>query len=391
MGITASMTIATGAGVVSSALTTLSTKVSAKLASSLLRYRSQRACQEIFKKMFSIRLVKTFISLDKPIDIESFYVPLKLSFGKNSKIVSDINEIPGPCSVISGIAGQGKSMMLRMLCVNEMKRGLRIPLFIELRKCKADDPLAGDIERALKAYGLDFHKPLIDELMSIGAISLYLDGFDEVETDSRAKLLQAIEELISRHPKVKIIISSRPESGIEGSPFGVFTFCELEHGDHATIINKILEPEHAKDMLEAIAQKRELLDDLLCTPLMVTLLVITYRSYHKIPDQIGAFYEDLFTMLLDRHDGLKRGYVRRRKVILNNGDFRRVFEALCMSTKGSALMSYKLSDWHQKAKFALRACGHCSTDEEKFTSDIIAITCLIIRDGIEYRFIHKSI
>jgi len=80
--------------------------------------------------------VKTLISRTDPVNIEDFYVPVRLKMKGTSLSEHDIIEYlyKGEQFIISGIAGSGKSMTMRYLYLSLCKRDeVVIPVFVELR------------------------------------------------------------------------------------------------------------------------------------------------------------------------------------------------------------------------------------------------------------------
>lgn len=89
-----------------------------------------------------IKNVKTFLFNENPVDFESIYFPLSISyapFGQNRKRIS----VPEPISnlfksgnyiIIQGHAGSGKTMLLKHCFLSSLKTGVMIPIIIELRK-----------------------------------------------------------------------------------------------------------------------------------------------------------------------------------------------------------------------------------------------------------------
>lgn len=64
--------------------------------------------------------------------------------------------------------------------------------------------------------------------------------------------------------------------------------------------------------MKVIAQSKSEIRGLLTTPLMLTLLVILYKTIQTIPETLPRFYEELFDVLFYRHDHSKPGFRRKR-------------------------------------------------------------------------------
>ncbi|HHQ4711048.1 TPA: hypothetical protein ACSP2O_000903, partial [Aeromonas veronii] len=87
--------------------------------------------------------IRTLHSAEADIYLDEIYSPLTLSANSDVTICVDNNfslEYRKIVNII-GIAGQGKSTILRKIFLEEMKRGLIFPFFIELRKLNGESIL----------------------------------------------------------------------------------------------------------------------------------------------------------------------------------------------------------------------------------------------------------
>lgn len=94
---------------------------------------------------------------------------------------------------------------------------------------------------------------------------------------------------------------------------------------------------------------------------MLTLLVLVYKSESKIPEQLSEFYENLFSLLLSRHDKCKPGYTRERLTRLNERKLQQVFEAFCFVTRKKELTTISRSDIHSAAEEAFNLPASIAT------------------------------
>ena len=359
-----------------------------------LKWKAERSIEELYLHVNSIRHVKTIWQIDRSINLKEFYVSphLKVEADCRVKIDAIDNLHIGNSILIEGIAGQGKSTFMRYLCSNEMIDGTRIPIFIELRKIKKGETIFDHIIRYCDILGITLSKELLIEFVKTGRLSIYLDGFDELDSSIKHEIISDIELISLTQGNGKIIITSRPGQTIRSMPcLKVVKLDNLIKDEYKEVINKISEnKEYAEALIKVIDSHKKGIKNLLCTPLFVTLLVISYKSYQHIPEQLSDFYDSLFRVLLQRHDGTKPAYSRPRLTKLNDSDFRSGFESFCYHSK-----KFKSSVFsHQDIVKIAEACiesSNIGVDPEDFIKDISEVTCLIINDGDEWQFIHKSI
>ncbi len=123
---------------------------------------------------------------------------------------------------------------------------------------------------------------------------------------------------------------------------------------------------------------------------MVALLMVRFRATNTVPENENAFFEDLFDVLLRRHDRMKAGYVRPRSSRLGDRDLQAVFEATCYFMRRDGVLRGPSHYFLDTVDKAIRACQQAA-DCAKVLKDISTITCLILEDGLDYVFIHKNV
>ena len=294
--------------------------------------------------------------------------------------------------LIEGIAGQGKSVFLRYLCAVELARGQYLPVFVELQRIEEKQPLIEAILAAARALGLALDAEAFKELAASGRILLLLDAFDEVREDAKTRVLREIEDLATSHDKLRIIVTSRLDSGLAACPqLRVCRLSNLEKDEYKHVIYKLLDDEKQADgLIDQVSRHHGGMQNLLSTPLLVTLLVIRYKSYQDVPTQLSEFYDSLFIIMLQRHDGTKPGYKRPRACPLNDYQYRLVFDALCFFCKRLKGKQLDYKRFYSIVEQAIHE-SKLEVSPDKYLSDIISITCLLVKDGEELRFIHGSV
>lgn len=176
-----------------------------------------------------VSTIKTFLKTSEPVHILDAYVPSSLKLG--TKITDDNSVIEklhqGEKILISALAGRGKSMTLRFIATALYMNGSgKIPLFLELRalnNISNKDILAylhSTYSGTSKLRYSDFESALKQN-----NFILILDGFDEVNHDSRSDIEAKILEICHLYPKTPIVVSSRPDNSRFSSweKFSIFT------------------------------------------------------------------------------------------------------------------------------------------------------------------------
>jgi hypothetical protein len=367
--------------------------LSDKTSGRIKQWNTEKKIDALYRKISNLRKVKTIWQIDKAIDLTSFYCDSHITLDKKRLKIEKLSDFPISGNIlIQGIAGQGKSIFLRYLCCTELAMGNYIPLFLELRRVGKNQTLYDRIYASFESLGLSVDEQLFDTLASSGKILLLLDAFDEIPEEFKSKVITDIEDLANKKDKLQIVVTSRPSSGIEVSPhFQVVTLDNLQGNEYKDVINRLASGQSwSNSLIKHIEHKASHIKDMLCTPLMVTLLVLSYKSYQQLPTRLSEFYDSLFFTLLQRHDGTKPGFTRERACQLDDAHYRYVFETLCILAKKAGESSFSYNGIHKLVTDAIKQ-NNLHENSDSYLKDIVKITCLILRDGEEYRYIHKTV
>lgn len=373
----------------------------------LAKWENAKHINTLYEKIRSIQKVKTIWQIDREVNLMRFYYPSKLIIGTidpdrdnrfeetiETKLIDQIDQIPGKSNaILQGTAGQGKSIFLRYLCSQELRRGSKIPIFFELRKIQKEKTLKHHLFEILDAWGFEINEELFDFFAGTGKFIFLLDGFDEIEPSLVKDIITELELISEKYANLQIIITSRPDSGIERSTFfRVYHLAPLTERDHEGILNKLLDGDdkQAQTILDALKDSSTEIKQLLTTPLLMTLLVISYKAEQKIPEQFSDFYEHLFQTLLSRHDKSKPGYIRPKKSSLNERKMQEFFEAFCFLASKKAITTMSYDEIHSLAEDAVKL-STIKCDANSFIEDVSKIACLVVKEGWNFHFIHKSV
>ena len=351
------------------------------------KYVTNKNIKHIYDHLRSIGKVRTIWQTDKPVPIKSFYSHQKIIIEDKSlsiKKLSDLTKVSNR-TIVQGIVGQGKSIFLRYLCIEELKKLSSIPVFLELRKFIKEKTLIEQISEYLGDIGIDSTKETFNYLATNNKIDIFLDAYDELDESIEKKVFKEIESLCRKYPKLVVIITSRQDYGIQNSEmFTITSIAPLEDSDLKPILCKLCaDHESANEIYRGVNKSGGSVKSLLTTPLMVTLMVFVYKSDQKIPMKPIEFYDSLFSTVLSRHDKQKPGGVNRtRKTKVSDV----VFQKIALDPKSSMTEVEITSYIEQAAEY----CGE-TFHAEDYLDEMCKITCMILKDGFDYNYLHKSI
>lgn len=353
--------------------------------------------EDSYRKAALVENVKTVWQIDKPVNLHNFYYPSKLILDGKPHTFTSLNDFPPEMKcVIQGTAGQGKSIFLRYLSGREIRSGDSIPLFIELRKISDKKSLEQLIIDSILDIGIDvdIDSTGLDLILSTKKISLLFDAFDEIPEVHLKDTITFIERVCYKHHHLRVVISSRPDSTIQKSgQFNVYKLAPIGPSDFRPMLEKFFveELQTVENIISSIHKSTSKITSLITTPLLLTLLTITYKGYNKIPESPHEFYEGLFPLLAHRHDATKPGFVRKYLSGLNENQLEKLFHAYCFCCMITQKVSLTRLEAIEQTGRAIQVSEIHPISESSFISDCVKNTCLIIEEGSDFHFIHKSI
>lgn len=340
-------------------------------------------------------LVKTLSSSGIAVHIDEIYVPLTLRGPQTVEVVDgtaldNVNRI----SIITGLAGQGKSTLLRKLLSNNIQRFDRLPFFYELKNYRG-----GAIEHALsnnlEIQGIELSALGFEKLLMDSNVRLYLDAFDECPTQFRHELYQEIKKLVGKY-KCSITCTTRPDTELEALIYADnYTVDYLTNEKIKEVIVKTCYDDSKSQALYEALQKSKFHkgnDSVLRSPILVVLFCVSYNLGMCIPETLSQFYKNIFETVFHQHDNLKGFVDRKRHWNDNRLVYKDIFDYFCFITQRAGVNAFDRESYSRFISDALAYLNQDRNIADKIADEISEITNLVIMDGYnEYKFIHKSI
>ncbi|MCY1042169.1 hypothetical protein OV208_12665 [Corallococcus sp. bb12-1] len=163
----------------------------------------------------------------------------------------------------------------------------------------------------------------LDNLLQRGRLLLMCDGLDEVPEGARGRVVDAVSALIRSHPKVRMLVTSRPHGyAPRVADFQHFTLAPLDYGQRRTLVARIHRLVEAREhpgsegvrrarrrtsaLLQAISQRKEW-EELISNPLLLTLSALARPNANGVPEhQVVVFEGFIQTILQEWRSALKR-------------------------------------------------------------------------------------
>lgn len=361
------------------------------------QFQAEKVIPDLYDCIHRLDRVRTLFH-DAPVSISSFYYPSPI-FDKARKNVVDLKTAVDVASLnntlITGTLGQGKSILMRWICLLEAKDGQRIPVFLELRKIDEKTTCLHLLSQALELLGFKgIDADTTYYLLETGAISVYADGFDEVRREFALRTQGEIHALTTQYRDTRWVISSRPGSlagHLDVIPrLNEYELMPLKDADLPPFLRRIMPDDTSREeLISQIGRTNANIKGLLTTPLMVSLLASLYKRSNEVPASIHDFYLQLFHVAAWKHDGLKQSYTRERATTLSTSELQAVFETFTFLSKdyGVSLNDTQFSDCAKKsAQINKKNFG-----TEGLRTELTEGVCLMTRDGLRTAFVHRGI
>lgn len=350
------------------------------------------------------RTYKTLLNPYNPLPVLENYIHVDVDI--SDKRFSDETLLEGirPNSrvIISGLAGGGKSMLMKYISlkISDSKSGL-LPLFIELRRFNSEP--ASTLEAlVIEAMRVDTSRVTPEQFaigLQAGAFVLILDGFDELKDETANWVEKEILKFEAFHPKTAIIVSSRPSH----------RFDSWEHFYRAKVLP--LTKNRAMELINSFGYddgvKSRFLDrvqndlwstheSFLSSPLLCTIMMLTFEEFAEIPTKMHAFYSQAFDTLFQRHDALKSQFNRETKTGLTKDIFRRCVSSFCVTSylEEKYTLNEEVAIRHSDAavRYVRQSTGLQlrGVTGENLVSDLINCVNVLQPDGLDLTFVHRS-
>lgn len=299
--------------------------------------------------------------------------------------------------IITGTGGIGKSLLLKHIFLHTAQYGYYIPVLIELRKFNQWDvkeiSLYEAIYQNLSDNGFRLDKKYFSYSLDAGGYVILLDGFDEVNRDKTQKVFDQIQSFSQRYHKNHFVVSSRPSDRFVGwNDFHELSLCNLTKKQALNLIQKIDFDEAVKkpfsDALDT--ELFETYESFASNPLLLTIMLLTFSNHATLPRNLNDFYDQAFTTLFNGHDATKDYFVRDIRSGLSCEEFKKVFANICIRSYFAEDFEFTEADLRQYIQKAKEKVDVQSFSVDDFKEDLTSSVCMLVKDGLNYRFIHRS-
>lgn len=359
---------------------------------------------EYLKKMrLKFLYSRTFLHRNENLNFKNLYYPLTVVNDKRKRIKNPncrnlfVNK--SNCASVIGNAGSGKSMLLKHLFINSYEEGFKVPIYLELRSFNSNElSFKNCIVNIIDSNNLAPNKKIIERILKSGRFIVLLDGFDEIYSNKKSKLVDEIDSFIDSYNKNHFVISSRKNSGLESIPrFNNFIIKELTSKQIYEFIDIqcwLLNDEELAGNIKStikLNRKKEYLE-YLKLPLLLSMFIYTFKNYPELPTKRSKFYWNIYDTLATKHDTVskKGGYLHERKSKLKNDEIELILQWFSMLSFFEGKYEFSLSYLKKKIDI-IKKHTRLIFDTNDLIYDLTTSISILKIDGLNYVFPHRSL
>jgi hypothetical protein len=352
--------------------------------------------------------MNTIVFRNQQKTIDDLYIPLTVSKRNvfDASCEEDVNDIlinsykddflPNYKKVLLiDQAGMGKSTIAKYLYLSSINESKGIPILIELRRLSQEKDIIDFIMNEINGISEHFDKEGVLKLIERGDFIFFFDGYDEIKKEYKTQVTEKLQNFVDKAGNNNFLMTSREEDELLSfGNFQSFYIYPLKKEEAYNLIKKYSDDkeEISKLLIKKIEEDKnfEIIKEFLENPLMVSLLCESFKYKQSIPHKKDAFYRQVYDALFETHDYSKRaGYYREKKSGLNLEEFHKILRTIgfITLTKGVSYSKEELINIVHNSKIKNRGIEF---NENDLVYDLIHNVPIFIKDGIEYRWSHKS-
>jgi len=343
-------------------------------------------------------LTNTFLHRGSKVKFMDIYYPLKIhTSGSKDNITPNLEFLNEHKYVsIIGTAGSGKSMIMKYFFLESVNNFLRIPIFIELRRFNFESiTFKQFIFKSIIDANLEPSENTLNRALKSGVYIFIFDGLDEITLDKKEQFFNQLDDFIDSYYENSFVISSRPRAGAEQMPrFESYYVSDIKKTDFSEFIKKVVIDKERQENLFRVLNIQENNQYLhyFNNPLLFSMFILTFENHPEIPSRKSVFYQNVFDTLYNKHDGItKNSFLRMRKSKLQKHEFIQLLSYFSAITFIKGEYYYTHNSLYQTFDEIRKHVDDINFDIEDVILDLDISISILLKDGLEYTFPHRSL
>ena len=302
---------------------------------------------------------------------------------------------------VVGTGGIGKSMMMRGFFLERYrayKESGILPVLIPAKDYKRTMATLQDfILSSMKCFAKEINEKILASLLNTGKIILFMDGIDEIPYSCLDDFQEKLDNFIKLYPRITIVCSSRDvDEKLTLNGFSIFEVQKLTLSQAIELIRKVTYWDTAaKNDLIRILQETDLYEqhkEYCGIPLLLIILLITYKHTGNIPTDLFEFYKVAFETMLFLHDGTKTNFKRIFFTSLSPNTFAQYFAAFCFNAHRNHIQDFTKESFARLMNEVLdEEPVSTGATAEDFLFDALHNVCILYQGADDsYHFLHRG-
>ncbi len=298
--------------------------------------------------------------------------------------------------VIEASGGIGKTMFMKHLTMDAIysfNSNYIVPILIYARDYEGQDLEDFIIDSCITYTSPQIDKETIRSLMFHGMCVVLFDGLDEMNPEHVSKFLESLKTYANLNEQSKFIITTRPTDS--NTPEGFFNLKLLPFSQLQSVqlVEKVDYDEEIKAKFLKLLKGRLFKShkEFCENPLLLSIMLITFDRV-GIPDKKYQFYKKVYEAMSEKYNlSSGRGSSALHCKISPERmlDYITIFSFRVQYDNKSSFseedVAYYLKDIREK-----NTAYSEDFTAESFIKDMEKKLCLFYKDGLRYRFIHRS-
>lgn len=309
--------------------------------------------------------------------------------------LSDLLYQFGSNIIIEASGGIGKTMFMKHLALDAIysfNSNYIIPILVNARDYEGQDLEAFIIDECISMTNPQIEIETIRSLMVNGMCVVLFDGLDEMNPEYVSKFLDDLQKYSIPNESSKFIITTRPtDSTPDGfTSLKLLPFSALQSRQ---LVEKLdLEEETKEKFLKQLKNRLIKTHKEFCeNPLLLTIMVLTFDRV-GIPDRKYQFYKKVYEAMSEKYNSSSgRGTSSLFSKISPERmlDYITIFSFRVQYDNKNSFTEEEI-DYYLKDIRANNSAYSESFTSTTFIKDLEKKLCLFYKDGLKYRFIHRS-
>ena len=215
-----------------------------------------------------------------------------------------------------------------------------------------------------------------------------------MEDAQRKSASAGLHELIVSCPELPLILTSRNDPLLTDFPMlSRWSIAPLVRAKAYQLIQQYESDKDMADRLISALQRRprgDAIETFIRAPLLVVLLVASYKEKQLIPTQVSSFYWQVYDALFEKHDSAKGGFVRKRVSGLALDQFHRVLRTLGFLFLSKGTTSFDKVTFFETCDEIAKLLPEVRFQANDLLQDLLKAVPLVVSEGATYRFVHKT-